>query len=99
MRQFAMFRAQDISGLSGEGIVAEVAEFADGSVAMRWLPTTSPTARARGVRPTTVMHHDLTSVLALHDHDGRTTLRQVLPDGGLGPHIDLATLTAVPEGY
>lgn len=71
-----MYRSEDVSGLSGEGIVAEVVEWADSTVTMRWLPSTSSTGIARDVRPTTVEHPNLRNVLALHDHDGRTFLRE-----------------------
>ena len=60
MRVFQMIRDTDVTGLSGTGVVAEVIEFSDGSVAMRWLQDgVSPSNRDRGVRATTVMHESL----------------------------------------
>lgn len=87
MRTYYMYRSDDVSGLSGEGLVAEVVEWADTTATMRWMPTTSPQGMARDVRPTTVDHPSLRNVLALHDHDGRTFLRRVVADGGLGDPI------------
>lgn len=97
MRVYYMYRSDDVTGLSGEGLVAEVVEWADSTVTMRWLPTAAPNGIARGVRPTTVEHPSLRNVLALHDHDGRTFLRQRLDrirpeDPTLGAPITFADL-------
>ena len=76
MRVFQMIRDTDVTGLSGTGVVAEVIEFSDGSVAMRWLQDgVSESNRDRGVRATTVMHESLASVQALHGHNGMSHLR------------------------
>jgi hypothetical protein len=88
-----MVRSEDITGLSGEGFVGEVVEWADSTCTMRWLPSSSPQGMARDVKPTTVDHPSLRKVLALHDHDGRTFLREILPSGSLGDpirYIDVA---------
>lgn len=95
MRTYVMYRSEDVSGLSGEGIVAEVVEWADSTASMRWLPSTSPQGIARDVKPTTVEHPHLRNVLALHDHDGRTFLRECLPSGSLGEPIRFADLDGV----
>lgn len=71
MRPFALVRETDVTGISGTGTVAEGVEFQDGTVALRWLETA--TARAdQGVRPTTVIHESIDSVVALHGH-GRSS--------------------------
>lgn len=79
MNQLATFdlvRTADPTGISGTGPVAEGVQFSDGTVALRWLaPYISEANRERGVRPTTVLHDDVTSVLALHGHNGATTIR------------------------
>jgi hypothetical protein len=93
VKTYIMYRSEDVSGLSGEGIVAEVVEWADSTASMRWLPTSSPHGIARDVRPTTVEHPHLRNVLALHDHDGRTFLREILPSGSLGEPITFADLS------
>lgn len=61
---FHLVRHDDISGLSGTGIVAEGIEFRDGTVALRWC----------GKDPTSVVFHDhgVTSVQRIHGHDGKT---------------------------
>lgn len=89
MRTYYMYRSEDVSGLSGEGLVAEVVEWADTTATMRWMPTTSPQGMSRDVRPTTVDHPSLRNVLALHDHDGRTFLREKRddPEQRLGDRI------------
>lgn len=91
MRVYYMYRSDDVTGLSGEGLVAEVVEWADSTATMRWLPTSSPAGVARDVKPTTVNHPSLRNVLALHDHDGRTFLREY-KYGDLGDPITFADL-------
>lgn len=75
MRMFEVVRTEDITGISGTGIVAEGVEFSDGTVAMRWkeVPEDSPNY-LRGVRATTVIHQNIKSVEALHGHNGATTV-------------------------
>lgn len=94
MRTYILYRSDDVTGLSGEGIVAEVAEWADSTVSMRWLPSTSPAGIANDVKPTTVDHPSLRNVLALHGHDDKTFLRECLPSGSLGGPIRLHDLDA-----
>ena len=66
MRPFQLWRAEDVTGVSGVGIVAEGVEFSDGVVALRW----------RGKWPTSVVFHDkgIKSVEKIHGHDGKTTV-------------------------
>lgn len=75
MRMFEVVRTEDITGISGTGIVAEGVEFSDGTVAMRWkeVPEDHPNY-LRGVRATTVIHQNIKSVEALHGHNGATTV-------------------------
>jgi hypothetical protein len=84
MRVFQMIRDTDVTGLSGTGVVAEVIEFSDGSVAMRWLQDgVSKDNFVRGVRATTVLHESLMSVQALHGHNGMSHLKPLrVVDGG-----------------
>ena len=77
MRVLWLVRDTDVTGISGTGIVAEVVEFSDGTVVMRWLP--SGTARPDHVKPTTVLHESLESVIGLHGHDGKTYLQEAMP--------------------
>lgn len=63
-RAFVLVRREDVSGVSGTGEVAQGVEFADGTVALRWL----------SAWPTSVVFHDkgIEAVRAVHGHDGRT---------------------------
>jgi hypothetical protein len=71
-RAFVLQRDEDVTGVSGTGVVAQGVEFADGTVALRWL----------SAWPTSVVFHDrgLDAVRAVHGHDGRT--RIVFADEG-----------------
>jgi hypothetical protein len=72
VRTGVLVRKIDSTGISGTGTVAEFVEFTDGTVALRWL--ISGTSRPDRVRPTTVLHADIDSVVALHSHDGNTQI-------------------------
>lgn len=75
MRRFQLVRTIDVTGISGTGPVAEGIQFSDGSVVLRWLaPYIAATHRERGVKPTTVLHEDTTSVIALHGHNGSSEI-------------------------
>jgi len=67
MRMFVLERAEDVSGTSGTGIVAEGVVFSNGHVAYSWL---SPLASV-----TTVQSVDV--VEKLHGHGGRTVVRYI----------------------
>lgn len=67
MRRFQLHRIEDVSGVSGNGIVAEGVAFSnDGPVALRWMSEW----------PTSVVFHDrgIASVEAVHGHGGRTKI-------------------------
>lgn len=67
MRRFELHRDEDVSGVSGVGVVAEGVAFSDdGPVAMRW----------RGAWPTSVVFHDrgVASLELIHGHGGRTRI-------------------------
>jgi hypothetical protein len=61
MRLYHLCRKEDISGTSGTGHVAELAEFDDGTVVVRWMRDRN----AAGVASTTVFNSlaDLLKVL------------------------------------
>jgi hypothetical protein len=65
-RRFILIRDEDVTGVSGTGVVAEGVEFSDGTVALRW----------RSEWPTSVVFHDqgIQSVEKVHGHGGRTRL-------------------------
>lgn len=63
MRCFQLHRDDDVSGVSGEGIVADGCEFPDGVVALRW----------RGDIASTVVHErGMYGVERIHLHGGKT---------------------------
>jgi hypothetical protein len=75
LRGFTLVRDIDVTGISGTGVVAQGVVFDDGSVVVRWLDAgVSEINRLAGVRPTTVMHENIGSVLALHGHNGATKI-------------------------
>lgn len=72
-RRFWLVRHQDVSGVSGTGIVAEGIVWSSGQVALHWpgLPTCTSTWAA------------LDDLLAVHGHGGWTTVEWI--DNGTGP--------------
>ena len=59
-RRFYLERVDDISGVSGVGVVAEGVEFSDGTVAMRWMTDHLPCS--------TVIHESMEAVELIHGH-------------------------------
>lgn len=78
-RPFALVRDEDVSGVSGTGVVAEGVEFSDGSVALRWT----------GATPTSVVFHDkgVESVIAVHGHGGCTRIVWAVGQGEQGAAV------------
>lgn len=67
MRRFELVRHEDVTGVSGTGVVAEGVEFGDGSCVMRWL----------GQYPSRVDHASVANLVAVHGHGGLTEVRWV----------------------
>lgn len=65
MRTFNLVRHNDVSGISGTGVVAQGVEFNDGTVAMRWIV---------GEHRSTVLWANIEAVVAIHGHGGATEL-------------------------
>lgn len=65
MRTFVLQRDEDVTGVSGTGIVAEGAEFTDGTVVVRWIV---------GDHHSTALWPDIQAVEEIHGHDGRTRI-------------------------
>lgn len=63
-RRFNLVRDEDVTGLSGTGVVAEGVAFSDGVVSLRWT----------SAWPTSVVWHErgVASVEAIHGHNGKT---------------------------
>jgi hypothetical protein len=69
-RRYLVVRDEDVSGVSGTGVVCEVAQFSDGHAAVHWL----------GKWPMTTPHHEgLKTITAVHGHEGRTRLVPIDP--------------------
>ncbi|MET0785764.1 MAG: hypothetical protein ABWY25_03585 [Paenisporosarcina sp.] len=66
MRRFVLERIEDVTGISGTGIVAEGIEFSDGVVCLRWMTEW----------PSSVCHYErgMESVEAVHGHNGKTRI-------------------------
>lgn len=64
MRRFYLVRADDISGVSGLGVVAEGVHFEDGSAVVHW----------RTQFAGHEVYRSLKAVVGCHGHDGRTKL-------------------------
>ena len=63
MRRFELHRDEDVSGVSGTGVVAEGLELTDGIVVMRWL----------GDKPSTVIiDGGMKAVEEVHGHEGKS---------------------------
>lgn len=73
MRMYYLCRREDVSGTSGIGQIAQVAEFDDGAVVVRWIGSMNRT----GVTSTTVFE-SMRDLLHIHGHEGRTYVELVL---------------------
>jgi hypothetical protein len=69
MRIFVLERNEDVSGVSGTGVVAEGVEFWDGSCAMRW--------REPVGHQSVSFYNHIEDVEFIHGHGGSTTIRFV----------------------
>lgn len=64
-RTFKLVRAEDLTGNSGIGIVAEGMEFSDGTVCMKWLQ----------VMQSTAIYPNMRQLIAIHGHSGKTVVK------------------------
>lgn len=64
VRTFEFHRDDDVSGVSGTGVVADGVTFDDGVTVVRW----------RGERRSTVVWPSVEDAIAVHGHDGATRL-------------------------
>lgn len=62
MRRFRLVRKEDVSGVSGTGVVAEGIEFSDGTAVLRWLTMGGSTGVYGGVA----------HLVSIHGHNGAT---------------------------
>lgn len=64
MRLFHLRRIEDVSGVSGTGIVAEGVQFSNGRCALSWLTQYTSVA----------IYEDIATLIKIHEHGGRTIL-------------------------
>ena len=66
LRWYALIRDDDVSGVSGTGLVCEVARFSDGHAALHWVDSKYPW--------TTPCPEGVDAIVEIHGHGGRTRL-------------------------
>ena len=76
MKTYYLRRDEDVSGNSGCGRVAQVAEFDDGTAVLHW----NLGANQSGVASTEVFA-SITDLLRVHGHNGRSVLEPVQSAG------------------
>lgn len=74
MRLFQLVRREDVSGVSGTGVVAEGVQFHDGQCVMSWF----------GQHHTLEVSPSIESLEAIHGHGGKTVVRWVMEVTGRG---------------
>lgn len=78
MRNFIFYRTEDVSGVSGTGVVAEVVQFDSGKVAVSFLLHTA------GV-PNVIVYDSLEDAIRIHGHGGKTVLMEEDKSGNYDP--------------
>lgn len=67
MKTFRLVRSEDVSGVSGTGVVAEGIEFSNGKCVIGWLSSVA----------SIVVYDSLEQVIQIHGHEGRTVVEFV----------------------
>ena len=67
MKTFLLVRNEDVSGVSGTGVIAEGVEFENGKCVLGWLPL------YRSVS----MYDSVDEMEAVHGHNGRTYIEWI----------------------
>lgn len=68
VKRFQLRRLRDVTGVSGEGVVAQGLEFPDGTAVVRWIV---------GPYNSTVLWASVSEAVQVHGHDGNTVLEWV----------------------
>lgn len=79
-RTFELIRHEDVTGISGTGVVAWGCQFPDGCAVLRWATQHSSTA----------VYNSIGDIEAIHGHEGRTEIRWT-PHQVRDPFGDAAT--------
>lgn len=81
MRVFELERLEDVSGISGTGIVAQGVEFDNGKVCIAWGLPPKPSGphvhefpRMKRTFPSVIVYDSIEAVEAIHGHDGKTQI-------------------------
>ena len=69
-RRFRLVRKEDVSGVSGTGVIAEGVEWTNGMVTVSWLGTYASIETVLNIH----------TIEAIHGHHGRTTVEWVDSD-------------------
>jgi hypothetical protein len=89
VKTFYLRRNEDVSGKSGTGRIAQVAEFDDGVVVVHW----NGDSTKAGIASTEVFN-SLDDMMKVHGHEGRTVLEPICPTGepGWAPESEFAVI-------
>lgn len=71
LQWYALVRDDDVSGVSGTGLVCEVARFSDGHAAIHWVGSEFPW--------TTPCPEGVDAIMKIHGHGGKTRLVPIDP--------------------
>jgi hypothetical protein len=66
-RRFVLMRAEDETGISGTGRIADGVEFQDGVAVIRWNTETASTA----------IYGSIEDIVTIHGHGGKTTVHWI----------------------
>lgn len=69
MKRFLLVRSEDVSGVSGTGVVAEGIVFSTGRAVLCWL------TQHRSI----AIYDSISELEIIHGHDGRTVVRWIDP--------------------
>lgn len=62
---FSLIRDEDVSGVSGTGVIAEIVRFASGKVVVSFLPHTAGVSNV-------IVYDSIADVERVHGHGGKT---------------------------
>lgn len=87
MRRFQLHRSNDVTGVSGTGIVAEGCQFADGRAVVHWL----------GAHSSTVVWDRIEDAVHVHGHAANTQIVWLDDADAAIAELDPATVWVVPK--
>jgi len=70
IRRFHFVRAEDVSGVSGTGVVGEGCELTNGKIVFSWLSNLGSVA----------IYDNIKTLMTIHGHEGRGTVEWIDPD-------------------